>query len=194
MTQAEDPIARFLAWYEEVQHSDLPEPTAMVLATADREGQPSARVVLLKSCDERGFVFYTNLRSQKGKDLDENPRAALCFYWPPLCRQVRVRGRIERVDDGEADAYFASRPRESQLGAWASEQSAPLQSREALLQRFEEAKARFEGGPVPRPPYWTGLRVVPEEIELWEQGPNRLHHRELYVREGGGWRKTLLFP
>lgn len=190
----DDPLERFSAWYEAAQSCGLAEPTHMVLATADERGQPSARVVLLKAFDGRGFVFYTNLDSRKGRELEANPRAALLFYWGPLAKQVRVRGTIERVSDEEADRYFASRPRDSQLGAWASLQSSELSGREELVRRFDEVKARYEGQPVPRPPRWTGLRVIPDEIELWEGRESRLHHRELYVREGDGWRKSLLFP
>lgn len=196
MTQPwpDDPFARFELWYEAAQSCGIQEPTHMVLATADAEGQPSARVVLLKAFDGRGFVFYSNLESKKGKELEVNPKAALLFYWGPLARQVRVRGRTEQVSDDEADVYFASRPRDSQLGAWASHQSAALSSREELVARFEEVKARYEGQPVPRPPHWTGVRVVPDEIEFWEGKESRLHHRELFARDGDGWQKTLLFP
>lgn len=188
------PFELFGQWYEEVRSSGLvKESSAMTLATVDKEGQPSARVVLLKEHDERGFVFYTNLESRKGIDLDDNPRAALCFYWEDFARQVRVRGDTERVSDEEADAYFASRPRESQLGAWASIQSRPLADRTELEERFALYAQRYPGE-VPRPAHWSGLRLRPREIELWEAREFRLHHRELYVREGDGWRRSLLFP
>lgn len=188
------PFALFGQWYEEVRSSGLvKESSAMTLATVDKQGQPSARVVLLKEHDERGFVFYTNLESRKGQDLDDNPRAALCFYWEDFGRQVRVRGNTERVSDEEADAYFASRPRESQLGAWASIQSRPLTDRTELEERFALYAQRYPGE-VPRPAHWSGVRLLPVEIELWEARDFRLHHRELYVREGDGWRRSLLFP
>lgn len=188
------PFELFRQWYDEVRDAGLvKEPSAMTLGTVDKHGQPSVRVVLLKDHDERGFVFYTNLESRKGRDLSENPRAALCFYWDAFLRQVRVRGRSEHVSDDEADAYFHSRPRESQLGAWASHQSRPLADRKELEERFAEVAQRYPGE-IPRPPHWTGVRVVPDEIELWEAREFRLHHRELYVREGDGWRRSLLFP
>jgi pyridoxamine 5'-phosphate oxidase len=192
MTQTE-PFSRFAAWYAEAATCGLSEPTAMVLATADAEGQPSARVVLLKEWDERGFVFYTNLESRKGEELAENPRAALLFHWDPLHRQVRVRGQTERVSDEEADTYFQSRARESQLGAWASEQSHPLRDRAELEERYALFAQRYPGE-VPRPPHWSGTRVIPQDIELWEAREFRLHHRELFARDGQGWRRTLLFP
>jgi len=166
----------------------------MVLATADGEGRPSARYVLLKAFDERGFVFYTNYDSRKARTLAENPYAALCFYWPSIDKQVRIEGRVERVTDAEADAYFATRPRASQVGAWASTQSAPLASRGDLERRVAEAAARFEGRPVARPPYWSGFRLVPNAIEFWTRDPARLHERELYQRNGSAWTRTLLYP
>jgi pyridoxamine 5'-phosphate oxidase len=191
---APDPIARFSAWLDEARASGLREPTACVVASVDEDGQPSARVVLLKRHDERGFVFFTNLDSRKGSELLASGRAALCFYWDALARQVRVRGVVEQVDDPDADAYFASRPRDSQIAAWASRQSAPLPDRAALEERVALVQERF-GGEVPRPEHWSGLRVVPEEIELWTSGEHRLHVRDLYRRdEAGGWRHTLLFP
>lgn len=194
LTDRGTPFERFREWYDEVHASGLvKEPTAMTLATVSADGQPSARVVLLKGYDERGFVFYTNLHSRKGHDIEENPRVALCFFWEDFERQVRVRGVAERVSDEEADAYFQSRARESQIGAWASSQSTPLTSREELEERFALYAERYPGE-VPRPPHWSGIRVVPSEIELWEARPHRLHEREIYVREGDGWRRTLLFP
>lgn len=191
-----DPIARFRTLLERATALDrslLPEPTAFALGTVGADGQPSVRIVLLKQVDERGFVFYTNLESRKGQDLAANPRVALCFYWEDFQRQVRVRGTTERVSDEEADAYFHSRPRESQLGAWASHQSRPLSSRDELEERYALFAERYPGD-IPRPPHWTGVRVVPSEIELWEARPFRLHQRELFVREADGWRRSLLFP
>jgi pyridoxamine 5'-phosphate oxidase len=189
-----DPIATFSEWYAEAQDIGLVEPSHVVLATANQGGRPTSRIVLLKGHDARGFVVYTNLESRKGRELDENPRASLLFYWGQLGRQVRVDGPVERVTDEEADAYFASRSRESQLGAWASDQSRPLESRAALEARFAEVTAKYEGGPVPRPPHWSGYRVVPEEIELWQARDHRLHHREQYTREAEGWSMVLLNP
>jgi pyridoxamine 5'-phosphate oxidase len=170
------------------------EADAMVLATVDPDGRPSARYVLLKSFDERGFVFFTNVRSRKARALAMNPTAALCFYWAALGRQVRVEGRVEAVGAEEADAYFKTRPRESQIGAWASDQSAPLGSRELLEQRVYEAARRFEGGSVPRPPFWSGFRVVPDAIEFWTRDRARLHTRERFERKVDTWTRSLLYP
>lgn len=189
-----DPIARFRELYERVLQSELPEPTAMTLATADADGRPAARMVLLKGFDERGFVFFTNLESRKAEDLAANPRAALCFYWPPLETQVRVEGAVTPVGTEEADAYYASRPRGSQIGAWASQQSRPLASREELEERIRDTEARFAGQPVPRPPYWSGFRVAPERIEFWTARPSRLHDREVFIRAGEGWTTERLYP
>lgn len=193
MNDALDPIARFAALFEEAKAVEPHDPTAMTLATVDERGRPSARTVLLKGADARGFTFYTNRESRKGKELAQTPYAALVIHWPKSERQVRVEGRVERVPDEESDAYFATRPRESQIGAWASEQSAPLASREALIARVKELEARFPGA-VPRPPHWGGYRVIPDRIELWFAGVGRLHDRFVYEREGDGWRMTRLNP
>ena len=192
-----DPIERFAELFAAAQAVDrrlLPEPTAMTLATATPDGRPSARMVLLKGVDDRGFVFYTNVGSRKGRELGANPRAALCFHWPPLEVQVRVEGEASLVTDAEADAYFASRPRVSQLGAWASQQSAAMAHDEDLEARLREVERRYEGREVPRPPYWTGFRLVPDQVEFWRARPFRLHDRELYTRDGAGWRVERLYP
>ncbi len=180
---------------DEAMKTDLPEPTAMTLATATRDGRPSVRTVLLKHHDRRGFVFYTNLRSRKAKALHDNPYAALCFYWQPLARQVLIEGRVERVGSNEADRYWASRPRDSQIGAWASLQSEPLADRSVLERRVEEMRERFRDRAVPRPPQWGGFRVVPRRIEFWTAGWHRLHERLCYERTPSGqWRRQLLYP
>ncbi len=192
-----DPIEHFqslLAAAQAVDRAALPEPTAMTLATVGSDGQPSARLVLLKSVDERGFVFYTNLRSRKSRDLAVNSRAALTFPWQPLEVQVRIEGRAERVEDAEADEYFATRPRGSQIGAWASDQSDELARASDLDARFAEMERRFAGRDVPRPPHWSGYRVRPERIEFWRNRPSRLHERRLFQKDGAGWRETLLYP
>ena len=166
----------------------------MTLATTTPEGRPSARLVLLKGLDRRGFVFYTNLESRKSEELYANPFAALCFLWKSLNRQVRVEGAVEQVGNDEADAYFASRPRDSQLGAWASDQSRRLDSRALLERRVEEFSLRFDQRTIPRPAHWSGFRVVPQRVEFWQERPSRLHDRLLFVREGEGWRRQRLFP
>jgi pyridoxamine 5'-phosphate oxidase len=187
-------LQRFGDLLERARGTSLKEPTAVTLATADRTGQPAARVVLLRGFDERGFVFYTNTLSAKGRDLQENPRAAMCFHWGELTEQVRVRGGVERVADDEADAYWAGRARASQMGAWASQQSGVLSSREELLKRVEAFETRFADKEVPRPEHWTGFRLVPERIEFWSARPARLHQRTVYERQDAGWKQFLLYP
>jgi pyridoxamine 5'-phosphate oxidase len=189
----DDPIELFLALFKRAAET-TPEPDAMVLATVDPDGQPSARYVLLKAVDQRGFAFYTNLNSRKAQALTATPRAALCFYWPGIEKQVRVEGTIEPVPEEEADAYFAKRPRGSQIGAWASDQSSQMDSRAVLEARVRELESRFAGGAVPRPPFWSGFRVVPRVIEIWTRDPSRLHIRDRYERVGEGWVRTLLYP
>ena len=190
-----DPILKFSEWLEQAKkQKSIAEPTAMCLATADSKGQPSARIVLLKAFDARGFVFYTNLESRKSHEIAQNPKAALCFHWMPLEKQVRIEGRIEPVSDVEADAYFATRPRDSRIGAWSSKQSALLPSRDELVKAVEENTAIFKGQDIPRPPFWSGWRVIPEAIEFWEQGESRLHEREVFTREGQGWDVKKLYP
>lgn len=190
----ENPIQKFATWIGEAQASGIKEPTAMTLATATATGVPSARIVLLKAYDERGFVFYTNFTSRKGAEFLENPKAALVFYWAPLDKQVRIEGTLSPVSDAEADAYFASRERHRQAGAWASLQSQPLDKRETLLARVEEIEAQYKGRDIPRPPHWTGMRLAPQRIEFWHQRDARLHDREVFTRSGQGWEHTLLYP
>jgi len=189
---ADDPFALFATLYERASH-EAPEADAMVLSTVDPDGRPSARYVLLKGFDARGFVFYTNLESRKARALASHPDAALTFYWPPHT-QVRIEGRVEPVTDAEADAYFATRPRGSQIGAWASAQSAALASRAQLDERIQEIEARFAGTVVPRPPFWSGYRVLPSSIEFWTRDASRLHARVLFERAGPEWTRSLLFP
>jgi pyridoxamine 5'-phosphate oxidase len=189
-----DPLAQFNTWLDDAKRSGMDEPTALALATADAQGRPSVRMVLLKHADERGFVFYTNLESAKAANLQANPRAELCFYWNPLGRQVRITGSVELVSDAEADAYFATRPRLSQIGAWASQQSRPMQGYFELEKACAMVALRYPFGAVPRPPFWSGYRVVPERIEFWKQKPFRRHERVLYTREHGAWKEQWLFP
>lgn len=183
---APDPIDQFRRWFEEALSADLHEPNAMTIATATRDGRPSARVVLLKGFNERGFVFHTNYEGRKGQELEANPNCALTFYWGELERQVRIEGRATRVPDEESDAYFASRPRGSQLGAWASEQSRPVEDRTELERRLKELEEEYEGREIPRPSFWGGFRVEPERMEFWQGRENRLHDRLLYSESGGG--------
>jgi pyridoxamine 5'-phosphate oxidase len=189
-----DLFTELLGAAREVGTERLPEPTAFALATVGAGGQPSVRILLLKGVDTRGFVFYTNYESRKGGELLAHPRAAMCFHWQPLERQVRVEGQAEQVSAEEADAYFATRPRGSQLGAWASRQSQPMEHPGALDERLREVEARFAGGPVPRPPHWSGFRLVPARIEFWHGMPSRLHERLVYSRVGDGWRTDVLYP
>jgi pyridoxamine 5'-phosphate oxidase len=189
-----DPIVQFRAWFENVIEADLHEPNAMILATATRDGRPSARTVLLKGYDERGFVFYTNYEGRKASDLEANPACALLCYWGELERQVRIEGRAVRLSGEESDAYFASRPRGSRLGAWASEQSQPVEDRSILEERVKALEAEYEGREIPRPPFWGGYRVEPDTIEFWQGRENRLHDRLVYERIGGGWKMQRLQP
>jgi pyridoxamine 5'-phosphate oxidase len=190
-----DPIAQFRIWFDEALHAGVPDANAMTLATATRSGVVSARIVLLKGFDERGFVFYTNYLSRKGRDLEENPLAALVFYWQPLDRQVRIEGVVGRVTDAESDEYFHSRPLLSQIGALASPQSTPIAGRESLDRRFDELAAQFKNGSVPRPEHWGGYRVAPHTVEFWQGREHRLHDRLVYHKESNGrWKIQRLAP
>jgi pyridoxamine 5'-phosphate oxidase len=192
-----DPIERFRSVYalaEKLDRSIIPEPNAMALGTIGNRDQPYVRIVLLKAFDQRGFVFYTSYDGKKGRQLLAHPRASLCFYWAPLAIQVRIEGRVTKVLDEEADAYFATRERLSQIGAWASRQSEPLETPTALDERVAKYEKEFEGKTVPRPEYWSGFRVWPERIEFWKGKPNRLHERHLYTRDGEGWLIETLYP
>jgi pyridoxamine 5'-phosphate oxidase len=189
-----DPIARFKELLNEAEQLGLVPHNAAALATTGDDRQPTVRMVLLKDVDERGFVFYTNLRSRKGHQLKDNPKASLCFWWAQLKRQVRVDGAIEFVSDRDADEYFASRPRGSQIGAWASPQSSELSSRADLTAAVEKLEAKYRDQPVPRPPFWSGYRLVAQRIEFWKEQPDRLHERDVYTRQADGWKITLVAP
>lgn len=189
-----DPIARFQELFARAADNAPFDPVAVTLATATPDGRPSARIVLLRRVDERGFGFFTNYDSRKGRELQVNPRAAICAYWPWLEEQARIEGAVVVADAAESDEYFAARPRGSQVGAWASAQSEPLASREALEERYHQVGAEYEGRTIPRPPHWGGFRLIPDRIEFWRAGAYRLHDRTIYVREGAGWRTELLYP
>ena len=191
---ADDPIALFDAWFTEAEASEPNDPDAMALATATSDGRPSLRMVLLKGHDARGFVFYTNLDSRKGAELAANPHASLLFHWKSLRRQVRIEGPVSMVSDTEADAYFATRGRDSRIGAWASDQSRPLPDRATFEKRVDEVRERFGAGEIPRPPRWSGFRVTPQRIEFWSDRMARLHERRLFERVGPGWSEGLLYP
>jgi len=190
----DNPVHRFQEWFREAEQAGVEVPEAMTLATAAADGAPSARMVLLKGADDEGFVFYSGYVSRKAGELEQNPRAALVFYWRPLGRQIRVEGRVERVSEGESAAYFATRPRGSQLAAWASQQSHPLESREKLERRYAELEQEYAGREVPRPSHWGGFRLRPEAFEFWEHRENRLHDRMCYTRAREGWRVERLAP
>jgi pyridoxamine 5'-phosphate oxidase len=189
-----DPIRQFHTWFEQALAAELPEPNAMILSTVSTDGRPSARVVLIKGYDERGFVFFTNYDSRKGRELSAMPFAALTFFWPELERQIRIEGVVAKTTAEESDGYYQSRPRGSQLGAWASQQSEPVADRATLDHSLAEWEARYRDGPVPRPPHWGGYRLVPEVIEFWQGRPSRMHDRLEYRRAGDGWTRRRLSP
>lgn len=189
-----DPFTLFDSWYAQARETEINDSNAMTVATADARGRPSARMVLLKGHGPDGFVFYTNFEGRKAGELLENPHAALLFHWKSLRRQVRIEGSVTPVDDASADAYFASRSRDSQLGAWASDQSRPLADRQTFMDRYEAMRQRFEDKDVPRPPHWSGFSVAPERIEFWQDREHRLHERRLFERIGEGWREGMLYP
>ncbi|KQO05724.1 pyridoxamine 5'-phosphate oxidase [Sphingomonas sp. Leaf242] len=191
---SDDPFTLFDSWYAEAKQSEPNDPNAVALATADAEGRPSVRMVLLKGHGPDGFVIYTNRESRKAGELAANPQGALLFHWKSLRRQIRIEGPVSHATDAESDTYFASRGRDSRLGAWASDQSRPLDSRETFERRVEEMTAKFEGQDVPRPPHWGGYRIVPNRIEFWQDRAHRLHERRLFTREDGNWSEGLLFP
>ena len=191
---ATDPFELFDQWFAQARTSEVNDPDAMAFATVDAGGRPSVRIVLLRRIGPEGFGFFTNLDSRKGIELAANPHGALAIHWKSLRRQVRAEGRVEQVADAEADAYFASRSRDSRIGSWASDQSRPLESRDLFERRVEEMRARFEGQDVPRPPRWSGFRLVPDTIEFWSDRPHRLHERRLFTRDGEAWREGLLYP
>jgi len=190
----DDPFSLFAAWFKEAEEAEPNDPNAMALATVGEDGVPCLRMVLLKGYDAEGFVFYTTLESRKGRQLQDHPKAALRFHWKSLRRQIRIEGPVSPVSEAEADAYYASRPRDSQIGAWASRQSRPLESRFELEKRVAQFAAKHAVGKVPRPPYWSGFRVAPERIEFWHEGVFRLHDRLIFIREGDGWRTERQFP
>ena len=190
----ETPFTLFDSWFTQALASEPEDPNAMAVATVDADGRPSVRMVLLKGHDERGFVFYTNLESRKGLALTANPQAALLFHWKSLRRQIRIEGAVEPVSDAEADTYFASRARDSRIGAWASDQSRPLPSRVHFLKRVAEAGARYAVGDVPRPAHWSGFRIIPDRFEFWQDQTFRLHERRTFVRAADSWDEGLLFP
>ena len=194
MQPQKDPIEEFQRLFQKAKREDGIDATVSTLATADTDAQPSARAVLLKHVDHRGFVFYTNLISRKAREIEANPQAALCLYWPWMDTQVRIEGRVEPISDEESDAYFQSRPRGSQLGAWTSKQSQPLASRQELVTRYLKIKTRFLNKEIPRPDFWGGYRIVPSRMEIWHNQLYRLHDRFLYLREGGGWTVQRLYP
>ncbi len=189
-----DPFSLFDNWFAEARKTEINDSNAMTIATAHADGQPSARMVLLKGHGPDGFIFYTNQRSRKAGDIAENPKAAILFHWKSLRRQIRIEGSLSRVADATADAYFATRGRDSQLGAWASDQSSPLDSRATFEARFAEMTKRFEGGEVPRPPHWSGYRLTPVHFEFWQDQVHRLHERRIFSPDGDGWTEGLLYP